>query len=75
MKKIILVTSFVVVFAGNVYAAADKNNDTFQKKVDIMKEDQTDTTDIFAIPLDDSEVEDQQELEYIKKREQKFENK
>jgi hypothetical protein len=41
-------------------------------KQDIIKEDQIDTTSIFAIPLDDSEVEDQEELDYIQEREREF---
>lgn len=41
----------------------ERDNRSYQQKMDVMREDQTDSTDIFAIPLDDSEVEDQEELD------------
>lgn len=51
----------------------DKKNMTeMQKRQAIIDKDQMDYTDIFAIPLDDSEEEEDEEMEMLKAREQKF---
>ncbi len=40
-----------------------------QEKYDIMKRDHIDTTDIFAIQLDDSEIEDEEEINRLEGKE------
>jgi hypothetical protein len=40
-----------------------------QEKIDIINRDQIDSTDIYAIPLDDSEVEDEEELNRLERKE------
>lgn len=39
---------------------------------EIIIKDQTDATDIYAIPLDDSEIEDEEEFEMIRRREKEY---
>jgi hypothetical protein len=39
-----------------------EKNARFDKQVEIIHRDQVDNTDVYAIQLDDSEVEDEQEL-------------
>jgi hypothetical protein len=43
-----------------------------QKRNAIIEADQIDNSDIFAIPLDDSAEEDEEEMAELKAREQKF---
>lgn len=74
MKKMVLAVLFAMATVSNVQASAGSDNN-FKAKVDIMKEDQMDSTDVFAIPLDDSEVEDEEELKAIHEKEKKFEEK
>ncbi|MBA2369547.1 MAG: hypothetical protein H0V82_11070 [Candidatus Protochlamydia sp.] len=40
-----------------------------QEKYDILNRDQIDNTDVYAIPFDDSEVEDEEELNRLEKKE------
>lgn len=62
----------LIVATGLEASAAQRE---LKAKQDIIKEDQTDSTDVLAIPLDDSEVEDQEELDYIQEREKEFKQK
>ena len=39
-----------------------------QEKIDIMKRDQIDNTDTLAIPFDESEVEDEQQIDWDEKK-------
>lgn len=43
-----------------------------QTPQEIIKVDQTDSTDIFAIPLDDSEEEDNEEWEAMQQKEKEY---
>ena len=52
--------------ASNVNAA--QANKT-EEKYDIMKRDQMDSTDVFAIQLDDSEIEDEEEINKLEGKE------
>lgn len=41
------------------------DNGKYEEKMRIMEKDEKDDTDIFAIPLDDSEIEDEEELDRL----------
>lgn len=45
------------------------NEQLTKEKDEIMKRDQVDPTNVFAIPFDDSEVEDEQEINRDEKKE------
>lgn len=49
--------------------SSSNRESTVQEKYDIMRRDQMDGTDALAIPLDDSEVEDEEEINLIKHKE------
>jgi hypothetical protein len=49
-------------------ATAERNKKT-NEKYEILRRDQIDTTDTLAIPFDDSEVEDEEEVNRAEKRE------
>lgn len=77
LKKSInyLLFAFVISFSSNAIAADTQNKLTpaqqkiEDEKYEIMKRDQVDTTDIFGIQLDDSEVEDEEEINQAEKKE------
>lgn len=56
----------VLSFQSEGFAANSANNDA---KYEILKRDQVDDTDTYAIPFDDSEVEDEEEVNAIEKKE------
>lgn len=60
-----LVSSALLIAAPPPKAPA---SDSAQEKYDIIKRDQIDSTDTYAIPLDDSEVEDEEELNRIENK-------
>ncbi len=45
-------------------SSAKKADGSVQEKFNIMERDENEDTDTLAIPLDDSEVEDEEELDY-----------
>lgn len=49
-------------------ATMNKNATETKEKDYIMRRNQIDTTDVLAIPLDDSEVEDEEEINQAEKR-------
>ena len=80
-KKVIglyLLSMGLVIFCSNVEAAPNSNSaskrspertgSTFNEKLEIMADDQEEGTDVFAIPLDDSDVEDQIQINLDEKR-------
>ena len=42
--------------------AAKNGNSTYDEKVNLMKRDQIDNSDVYAIQLDNSEIEDEEEI-------------
>ena len=49
--------------------STQKDNSIVQQKFDIMERDENEDTDTLAIPFDDSEVEDEQEVNEIEGKE------
>ena len=75
MKKInyTLMSLVLLAFAFSLEAASERSNGqnagnkrdgSTQEKFDIMERNQNEDTDTLAIPLDDSEVEDEEEIDY-----------
>lgn len=67
-----LILTMVLAISSNLQS--NQNNSANQNKVDnekydILRRDQVDQTDIFEIPLGDSEVEDEEELNRAEKKE------
>jgi hypothetical protein len=47
-------------------------DEPYQEHMDAIIEDQTDDTDVLAIPFDSSDVEDQMQLQRMREAEQKY---
>lgn len=62
-----LMTLWISTFSMTLQAQ-QSNAAKLDEKYDIMKRDQIDETDIYAIPYDDSEVEDEEEINRDEKR-------
>ena len=44
------------------------NGSNYEEKVDLIKRDQIDNTDTLAIPFDDSEIEDEEEINHLEQK-------
>ncbi len=70
MKYILIacLSAFVTGFCVEAAVSNLKNDGNTKQKDEIMLRDQIDTTDSLAIPLDDSEIEDEEEVNRAEKK-------
>ncbi|MBS4162905.1 Uncharacterized protein PRO82_000183 [Candidatus Protochlamydia amoebophila] len=76
MKILTVLSSFTLVTTAEATVSKPVNSSTLANsnsrvdaKYEIMRRNEIDNTDVLAIPLDDSEVEDQEEINQIEKKE------
>ncbi|CAF24284.1 hypothetical protein [Candidatus Protochlamydia amoebophila] len=76
MKLLTVLSSFTLVTTAEAAVSKPVNSSTqvdsnsrVDAKYEIMRRNGIDNTDVLAIPLDDSEVEDQEEVNQVEKKE------
>ncbi|KIC71960.1 hypothetical protein [Candidatus Protochlamydia amoebophila] len=76
MKLLTVLSSFTLVTTAEAAVSKPVNSSTqvdsnsrVDAKYEIMRRNGIDNTDVLAIPLDDSEVEDQEEVNRVEKKE------
>lgn len=57
---------FALLFGFSCFAAQSSSAEKYK----IMKDDNIENSDVLAIPLDDSEIEDEEEINFSQKREE-----